>query len=535
MAFEELLKGNKLPILFIGSGFSKRYLDTPDWERLLINILEFMGKTERDFKTMKLKLKSKPAYRNLSDGEINAKIAGEIEVIFNEYFYESELANQYADWIDEGVNPFRKCISILLSKLNILPEKKGEIENFKELKNKTMAVVTTNYDCLLENIFNLSEDSVFIGQPQLFNPKSLDLGELYKIHGCMTDPENIIITEEDYMIFRNTAKLFSAKLLTLMSENPVVFIGYSINDPNIQQILIDLVSCLSIEQVEKLKNYFYLIEYKEGETELLEREYLFPAKSYKGVETIFPISIVSTDNYMEVYRELSKLTPAMNISTVKQVKRIVKDIVVQATESNVEPADVMTILLEDVNKLSEEHQKFAIAVGHIKDIKESYSYSPMPVQYVFEDILFNNKGFNPSSLLKNTYEKVYFKGKRIMPIYKYSSQLTPEELELCPSVKEYISTHKNIEDYLNNNIIKAIESIPEGSTIANMPEEFKDNYRRKCLWIIKNINRIDLEEIEKFLQSEFQKYDTFNSNQRSDFHRIVSIYDLFKYQPVEIK
>ncbi|TFJ89935.1 SIR2 family protein [Lentibacillus salicampi] len=55
-------------------------------------------------------------------------------------------------------------------------------------------------------------------------------GELYKIHGCITDPDNIVIASSDYSNFRSNAKLFSAKLLTLISKNPVIFIGYSISE-----------------------------------------------------------------------------------------------------------------------------------------------------------------------------------------------------------------------------------------------------------------------------------------------------------------
>ncbi|TES56208.1 hypothetical protein E2L07_05870 [Halalkalibacterium halodurans] len=368
MSFKNLVSGKKLPVIFIGSGLSRRYLDSPDWDNLLIKTLQFIGKNERDFKRLKSRIKNKPENRNLINGEINAKVAAEIENEFNEFFYESDLIEKYPDWLDEGVNPFRKCIATILQGLNVMKEKEEEVSLFKALKNKTIAAITTNYDTLLEQLFNLPKESIFIGQPQLFNPNSLDLGELYKIHGCVTDPNNIVITEHDYKNFKNNAKLFTAKLLTLISENPVIFIGYSIDDPNMQQILSDLVSCLSSEQIKSLINHFYFVEYNEGEENLIEKEYLFEAKSYDGKLSVFPISIISTDNYAEVYKELAKLTPTMNINTVKQVKRIVKDIVLESTEAQSGNEEVLTILLEDINKLSETKQKFAIAIGNVKEI-----------------------------------------------------------------------------------------------------------------------------------------------------------------------
>ncbi|WP_416147626.1 hypothetical protein ACM26V_15470 [Salipaludibacillus sp. HK11] len=179
MSFNDLVNGNKLPVLFIGSGFSRRYLNSPDWESLLKSVYQFMGKSEIDYKTLKLKIKSNREYRDLGDGEINAVIAEEMEMQFNYHFYESYLAQQYPKWIEDEVSPFRQCISIILSQLKLLKEKEEEIQVFKELKNKIMSVITTNYDTLLEELFDLSKDSTFIGQPQLFSPVSMELGELY--------------------------------------------------------------------------------------------------------------------------------------------------------------------------------------------------------------------------------------------------------------------------------------------------------------------------------------------------------------------
>ena len=64
--------------------------------------------------------------------------------------------------------------------------------------------------------------------------KNHEIGEIYKIHGCVTEPETIMITSEDYQMIEEKNKYLAAKLLTIFIEHPIVFIGYSINDEDIK-------------------------------------------------------------------------------------------------------------------------------------------------------------------------------------------------------------------------------------------------------------------------------------------------------------
>ena len=529
MSFSELINGNKLPVLFIGSGFSRRYLNAPTWEALLINVYEFMGKQELDYKTLKAKLKNRKEYKDAGNGQLNAVIAEEIESEFNEHFYTSELAQQFPEWIQKEVNPFRQCIAEMLMNLEILPEKETEIKAFKELKNKVMSVITTNYDSLIEDLLELPQESTFVGQSQLFSPNSVDLGELYKIHGSVTEPDNIIITQTDYDNYKANAKLFSAKLLTLISENPVIFIGYSIDDPNMQQTLIDLIRCLSKEQIATLKKHFYIVEFEPGLEEIHEKEFILQAQSYQGEKTTFPITVLSTDNYLELFKRLNTLTPAMNISTVKQVKRIVKDIVIESVESK-QKSNVMSIFMDDISKLNNPDQKFAIAIGNAKDINSTYGYNLRPAEDVYEDVLFDNRGFNKKRLITETFETSYLKIKRIIPIYKYIDELDPDDYKDCPNVMAYLGQHVKKEDYLNNSLIKSISNMASGNQLDDMPHEYEKNPNKMYFWIMKNFESLPIEEVGDFLRSEFEKYYEFDKNRQGHLRRLISIYDLFKFK-----
>src|SRR5690606_22832015 len=118
-----------------------------------------------------------------------------------------------------GVSPFKIQIAddLLQKQLHTLDEYKSEIELFKSLSGRNIGgIITTNYDNFLEKIF--SEFEVYIGQEQLIFSDIQSIGEIYKIHGCVSEPESILINEEDYIRFYEKNAYLSAKILTIFIE-----------------------------------------------------------------------------------------------------------------------------------------------------------------------------------------------------------------------------------------------------------------------------------------------------------------------------
>lgn len=68
-------------------------------------------------------------------------------------------------------------------------------------------------------------ESIFSFNPLIGNNILLSnpYGSVYKIHGCVTAPETIIITEEDYKTFDKKYELIRAQLLSLFVHNPIIF------------------------------------------------------------------------------------------------------------------------------------------------------------------------------------------------------------------------------------------------------------------------------------------------------------------------
>ncbi|MEJ2046000.1 MAG: SIR2 family protein [Reinekea sp.] len=99
------------------------------------------------------------------------------------------------------------------------------------------SIITTNYDRVLEKIF--LEYEPVIGR-KILNSAYASIGEVFKIHGCVSSPDSLILTSSDYEEFTKKKKYLSAKLLTFFVEHPLFILGYSAQDSNIKAILGDI-------------------------------------------------------------------------------------------------------------------------------------------------------------------------------------------------------------------------------------------------------------------------------------------------------
>ena len=98
------------------------------------------------------------------------------------------------------------------------------------------AIITTNYDSALESMYKGYR--VYGSQSEMISASLQNVGEIYKIHGTVSNHGSIVLTRGDYERFEQRNKYLIAKLLTIFTENPIVFIGYSLSDENIKNIFI---------------------------------------------------------------------------------------------------------------------------------------------------------------------------------------------------------------------------------------------------------------------------------------------------------
>ncbi|TQI77235.1 SIR2-like protein [Bosea sp. AK1] len=98
---------------------------------------------------------------------------------------------------------------------------------------------TTNYDRLIERAF------AAIGRPidTVSGAKNLSLkstpgaARLYKMHGSVDRPDEIVISTDDYELYRQKHGAFLPLLQAHLSSMSMLFVGLSLTDPNIRHVL----------------------------------------------------------------------------------------------------------------------------------------------------------------------------------------------------------------------------------------------------------------------------------------------------------
>ncbi len=121
--------------------------------------------------------------------------------------------------------------------ISLIPLKGKNTEVKEFFSKKSFRVITTNYDKLAEK---LAEDNKCQSiTPGLPIPRSPANVKIYHVHGSIDSPNNMIVTSDDYFQFINNSSYFSKKLSTVLHENTVVILGYSLGDTNLKAIMSD--------------------------------------------------------------------------------------------------------------------------------------------------------------------------------------------------------------------------------------------------------------------------------------------------------
>lgn len=483
------------PILFVGTGISLRYLENSyTWDGLLQYIsFELTGNKE-----YYLDLKSK--YCKNSNYQYDL-IAKDLENQFNKYLVNDrngkfkKINDIFYENMEKGINisRFKIYIASLFNEIKLKEEKINEVNELKKIRKNIGSIITTNYDKFIENTF---EFNPLIGNDILLsNP----YGSVYKIHGCTSSPEKIIITSEDYNNFEQKYELIRAQLLSLFIHNPIIFIGYSITDENIRKLLKTIFTYVpnNSELAKKIKANFLLVEYEPNSTSTNVYEHDINIDE----TTTIRVNKIKTDNFVEIYKSISSLQLPVSAMDIRKVQNVVKEIY--------EGGSIAVHITEDIDDLNNDSK--VVAIGTLKTIKYEFQTTSEIISNYFNIIDEEN------IQLLNLVDKQTIQKNQYFPIFAFSNInkniLKSESLKIqqLNKLKDFL---KNIPYSCKINY-NSIESITEDKNIS------KSNVINTIIYNILS-NSLNLNEIKKFLLE-------YENKKGTEYRRILCAYDFMRY------
>lgn len=385
------------PFLFVGSGFSRRYFNLPQWDELL----KMFCRDEDEFDGLMAASSQKLP-------EVATFLA---ERYHERWWNDAEFADKRAQFkaLAKGRKLKNKTSALRWEICRYISEisKKGEFllrEEISSLKKINIdGIITTNWDGFLEAIF--PEHEVFVGQEDLLFANTQSVGEIYKIHGCASDHESLVLTAEDYSGFHRLNPYLAAKLITIFVEHPVIFIGYSMQDENIISLLSSIVDVLDQEKLSKLsKNLIFLQRAKSGISSIEGYTLQFGARS-------IPTTIIKTDNYSPVYEAISEVEKKIPVRLLRLYKQQFYEIV-----SSTQPSKRMHVV-DEAELTKDKEVQFVVGLSVAVDAASRIGYKGIKVIDLFTDLLGDAK-YRSDLVLSDTIPNVSAATKFI-PIFKH--------------------------------------------------------------------------------------------------------------------
>ncbi len=290
------------PILFVGSGLSRRYFGGPSWDELLAYLASICPLIDKEYAYYKQTLKDPLKIGAAFAERFQHWAWGEGRPRFPETMFSEDVPS--TAYVKHSIAEYLSSITPRdVSQVDYAFQK--EIASLTSIRPH--AIISTNYDEFLEALF--PDYQPIIGQ-QIIQGRDLSIGEIFKIHGCVSTPTSLVLTDEDYAEFIKKKKYLSAKLLTFFSEHPLIFIGYGAGDPNIRAILSDIDEALPV-QGGVIPNV-YIAEWRPDvpETEYPAREKLIAIDDSKSVR----IKAIETANFSWIFDAFASQQPLNGIS-----------------------------------------------------------------------------------------------------------------------------------------------------------------------------------------------------------------------------
>lgn len=518
MTIQEVIsKFNTTPFLFAGSGVTRRYYDLPTWKDLLKHFAHQINDDRFAYNAFESKARSMEHPHGVLP--LTATL---IQDEYDAAWYQNPairtLGPSEQELVEHGASPFKMEIAAFLKKhSNPVEQYAAEINKLKHLSKKNLSgVITTNYDLFFEDTF--PDYRTFVGQDNLCFSAIQGIAEIYKIHGSVDEPETIVINNSDYQIFREKGKYLASKLLTIFMEYPIIFIGYSLGDTNIRDILKDISVCIPESKLRSLQERFVFVDYSPGTVGYEVSEYEIDLGSKR-----ITMTKVSLEDFGILYDALTSKVASVPVKLLRRFKEDLYSFVISK-----EPGTTLKVSALENPDLPEDN--LVISIG-LQETGE-YGYQRLlDVNGWYRNIVLDELPASVHSydkLLELTYPGVKHETQGYIPVCKYLSFAKGEHPEIAATIP------KSFDDLLSNTNKKGRNSVSEFSSVLELWSKEKSNPKRACrLLLCLPEEKVNVDELEQVLNDMFKLDPGILSNKTmwtpSDVKRLIRIYDYLKW------
>lgn len=486
------------PFLFVGSGFSRRYLGIPSWAELLR--LFCKGASPFEY------------YLTNADSNL-PRAASLIAKDFAEYWWKSpdteRLREEYRDDCRTSSSPLKIAISAYIKERTVLPNSGRESEELDALRAlNTEGVITTNWDQLLEELF--SGYKVYIGQQSIVRQVPQNIAEIYKIHGCVSDPNSLVLTEDDYRLFKDKQAYLAAKLITIFVEHPVVFLGYSISDPNILDLLRAILRGLGSEEIRKLQQNLIFVQHQTSGELDVARETILVVD-----ETQLPVTNLVTDDFLAIYGALAKSKLKLPARVLRFCKEQLYELIARK-----EPSEKLCLVdIEDVER--KEEIEFIVGIGVVRSQVGERGYLGVSIKDIFSTLIRGEPRLDSARVLEQTIPALDSRNN-FLPVFVFLRSAGAEYGNAA--VTRLISIGRD--GYKTKGYERAAMRAMEGRDfnwiVTELPPE-------KAAAFIPHLvdDEIPLDALRAFADSHFEK--AFSDRYSTFFRKLFCLYDYLSY------
>lgn len=509
-----LEKADSLPFLFVGSGMSRRYLNLPTWEDLLKYISTLVYDDKFGFVSAQNQA-SKQFNKATQYNNYMTTLCDIISDDLDKIWYTSQKFKANREKYDELISkkhvpPIKIEITEYINSFSdYVPGFQHEIDALSEISTHYISgIITTNYDNLMENIFNYE---TYSSQEDLLFHSQYSIGETYKIHGCVSKPETIMITSSDYKQIDEKHKYLAAKLLTIFVEHPIFFLGYSISDEDILSILNDIQLCLSDSQLNEISDRLFYVVWDP------EEEYFKESTSTITFPNGNSLTLrqITLSDYSLLYKALCQNKSKYPIKLLRHVKNDMYNMMLTNDPSN---RMVLSLPNDELSEENIDKIEFVYGFGIMERAKNGYQL--ISKDEIYRDSIFNDGNFHPELFVNGTLKHALVSSGGFLPIRKYTSQLPVDSLPT--PIKNNLDRFNSIKKILSHSLWKEKSQMRD---VLSFSDALSGPDRNKKLAIVE-YNKDNIEDLGDYLKRTLS-VENFVTN--TDIRRLIRIYDFIKY------